>query len=83
MIETATKILGKEVASECTPYQISSADVDVEIGNGWKVEALLVSADAGLLPSILFCVRFANAGRPYQSPQCSSIHISGRSTRQY
>jgi hypothetical protein len=83
LTEIATKVLGKEVASECTPYKISSADTDVEIENGWEVEALLVSADAGMSPSILFCDRFADACRPYQSPQCSSIHISRRSTSQY
>ncbi|KAJ9502016.1 hypothetical protein H2202_002080 [Exophiala xenobiotica] len=48
LTEIATKVLGKEVASECTPYKISSADIDVEIENGWEVEALIVSADADL-----------------------------------
>ncbi|KAK5467908.1 hypothetical protein LTS15_000881 [Exophiala xenobiotica] len=48
LTEIATKVLGKEVASECTPHKVSSADVDVEIENGWEVEALLVSADADL-----------------------------------
>jgi hypothetical protein len=83
LTEIATKVLGKEVASESTPHKVSSADIDVEIENGWEVEALLVSADAGMSPSIRFCVRFAHACRPCQTPQCSSIHISRRSTSQY
>ncbi|OQU93758.1 hypothetical protein CLAIMM_00233 [Cladophialophora immunda] len=45
--EVATKILGKEIASECTPYKVSADDCDVELDNGWKINALLLSAAPG------------------------------------
>ncbi|KAI1626662.1 DNA mismatch repair protein MutL [Exophiala viscosa] len=48
LAEVAAKIVGKEVAAECTECKVSSIEVDDQIDDGWEIQALLVSADADL-----------------------------------
>ncbi|KAJ9610459.1 hypothetical protein H2200_005236 [Cladophialophora chaetospira] len=50
--EVATKIVGKEVASMCTPHTISSDSCDVDIGPDWSINALVISAAAADKPDI-------------------------------
>lgn len=48
--EVATKIVGKEIVSECIPYELSPTESGEEgIEDGWSLDALLVSPDAGAL----------------------------------
>ncbi|KIX98973.1 uncharacterized protein Z520_05434 [Fonsecaea multimorphosa CBS 102226] len=42
--EVATKIVGKDIVSECTAHSICSDDCDVDLDSGWKFNALLLSA---------------------------------------
>lgn len=46
--EVAAKIVGKEIASECTAHTVVSDDCDANVGHGWKIEALLISRDIGM-----------------------------------
>jgi DNA mismatch repair ATPase MutL len=50
LVQIAAKIVGMEAAVECKPYSISSADADVELEDGWEIDALLVSPGAGRWP---------------------------------
>ncbi|EXJ73960.1 uncharacterized protein A1O5_02254 [Cladophialophora psammophila CBS 110553] len=45
--EVATKIVGKDIVTECTAHNISSEDCDVDLDNGWSINALLLSAAPG------------------------------------
>ncbi|KAH0832798.1 hypothetical protein AYO21_00302 [Fonsecaea monophora] len=47
MTEVATKIVGKEVVSECTAHSITPNDCDVDLDSGWKINALLLSTAPG------------------------------------
>lgn len=48
VMEVATKIVGKQISSICSSYMVSSDDCDVTVNSGWSVNALLVSANAGM-----------------------------------
>ncbi|KIW87751.1 uncharacterized protein Z519_11725 [Cladophialophora bantiana CBS 173.52] len=45
--EVATKIVGKDIVIGCTAHDISSEDCDVDLDNGWRINALLLSAARG------------------------------------
>ncbi|EXJ88465.1 hypothetical protein A1O1_05395 [Capronia coronata CBS 617.96] len=45
LTEVGAKIVGKDVASQCTAFSISSSDPDVDIEEGWEIDALLISPD--------------------------------------
>ncbi|OAP63742.1 hypothetical protein AYL99_02969 [Fonsecaea erecta] len=46
LTEVATKILGKNIVSECVTHSISSDGFNVGLDNGWKINALLLSPTA-------------------------------------
>lgn len=46
--EVAAKIVGNEVAAECTECKVFSSDVDDQFEIGWEIQALLVAANAGM-----------------------------------
>lgn len=49
--EVAAKIVGKDIAAHCTSWSMSSADLEGgALQDGWEIDALLASADAGASP---------------------------------
>ncbi|KAL2444504.1 hypothetical protein ABEF95_016936 [Exophiala dermatitidis] len=49
--EVAAKIVGKDIAAHCTSWSMSSADLEGgALRDGWEIDALLASADAGASP---------------------------------
>ncbi|KAJ9628282.1 hypothetical protein H2204_009399 [Knufia peltigerae] len=47
--EVATKIVGKEIVSECKPYRLSPTEDEEGIEDGWSLDTLLVSPDADVV----------------------------------
>ncbi|EXJ78182.1 hypothetical protein A1O3_09343 [Capronia epimyces CBS 606.96] len=45
LLEVGAKIVGKDLVSQCTASSISSADPEIEMEDGWEIDALLVSLD--------------------------------------
>jgi DNA mismatch repair ATPase MutL len=47
LFEVATKVAGKDVVSSCTTASTSSEECDSDVYDGWKIDCVLVSRDAG------------------------------------
>ncbi len=73
LAEIAAKIVGKEIASECTGYKVSSDDPDVDVEDGWEVEAFLVSAQAGACQNQVNSPGDADLHQSLKSSKCNSV----------
>lgn len=51
LTDVAAKVIGPEIAAECTLLNIASRDCDIEVQDGWRINAVVVSANAGMLKS--------------------------------
>jgi DNA mismatch repair ATPase MutL len=48
LMETARRIIGTDVSSQCQQFTIASEQSDSDGGKTWKVKAVLISATAGI-----------------------------------
>lgn len=77
LTEIAAKIVGKEVAAECKECKVSSIDADEQIEDGYEIQALLVSADAGMFSAFCALTDIADLVRARKGSQWPSVRIRG------